>query len=184
LLSVAAVSAHKGHDVLVRALGAVADLPWHCRLVGSLDREPAFVAALRADIAARGLDMRIEFAGPRVGAELEECYATADLLVLASRGETYGMVLAEALAHGVPVLASDVGGVREALGPDRRRPPGLLVPSGDPAALVAALRRWLTDARLRAELRSGAVERRDRLTGWDVTAREVAAALAGLAGSR
>jgi glycosyltransferase involved in cell wall biosynthesis len=182
LLCVAAVSAHKGHDALVQALASVAELPWRCRFVGSLDRDPAFVAALRADVAALRLTERVEFAGPRVGAELEECYATADLVVLASRGETYGMVLAEALAHGVPVLTTDVGGVREALGTDGDRLAGLVVPPGDPPALAAAMRRWLTEPQLRDELRHRAVQRRDGLAGWGVTARELAAVLSRLAG--
>ena len=70
--------------------------------------------------------------------------------MLASRAETYGMVVTEALARGLPVLATEVGGVTEALGhgEDGTRP-GLLVPPGDPAALGAALRAWLEDAELR-----------------------------------
>jgi glycosyltransferase involved in cell wall biosynthesis len=83
----------------------------------------------------------------------------------------------------VPVLTTDVGGVREPLGPEAHRPPGLVVPPGDPPALAAALRRWLTEPQLRDELRRRAVERRDGLAGWDVTTRNVAAALSGLAGS-
>lgn len=182
LLCVAAVSAHKGHDVLVRALAALPEFPWHCRFVGSLERDPAFVDSLRADVASAGLVDRVEFTGPRVGPELADCYAGADLVVLASRGETYGMVLAEALAHGVPVLTTDVGGVREPLGTDGHDPPGLLVPPDDERALAAALHRWLNEPQLRRELRSRAVQRRERLPGWDATAREVAAALAELAG--
>ena len=78
-------------------------------------------------------------------------YAAADALVLATRAESYGMVVTEALARGLPVLATAAGGLPEALGrlPDGRVP-GVLVPPDDPAALAAALRRWLTDARHRA----------------------------------
>jgi glycosyltransferase involved in cell wall biosynthesis len=92
--------------------------------------------------------------------------------VLASRGETYGMVVTEALARGVPVLATDVGGVPEALGHG-----GLLVPPGDPQAFGAALRRWLEDADLRDALRRAARERRASLRGWEDTASAVATAL-------
>ena len=125
---------------------------------------------------------RVRFAGARTGAELDRAYASADLLVLASRAETYGMVVTEALARGVPVLAADVGGVTEALGrgEDGTRP-GLLVAPGDPAALGAALRSWLGDADLRGRLRRAAEERRDSLRRWPATASVVAGVLAGAA---
>ena len=110
--------------------------------VGSLDRDPAFVARLRRRSVDVGLGDRVTFTGPRIGAELDRSYAAADLLVLPSRAEAYGMVVTEALARGLPVVAADVGGVTEALGhgADGIRP-GLLVPPEDPAALGAALRR-------------------------------------------
>ena len=92
--------------------------------MGSLTKAPEFVDDLFHDIKAAGLDDRIELAGPRTGRELEASYAAADLLVLASRGETYGMVVAEALARGLPVVAPRGGGIPEALGqtPDGRMP--------------------------------------------------------------
>jgi glycosyltransferase involved in cell wall biosynthesis len=114
----------------------------------------------------------VQFTGPRTGAALDSAYAAADLLVLASHGETYGMVVTEALARGVPVLATDVGGVPEALAHG-----GLLVPPDDPQAFGAALRRWLEDASLRDALRRAARERRASLHGWEDTASAVAGAL-------
>lgn len=88
------------------------------------------------------------------------------------------MVIAEALARGLPVVATDVGGVPEALGHglDGTRP-GLLVPAGDPAALRGALRAWLEDAELRRRLRAAARERRTSLSDWSTTSSAVAAAL-------
>lgn len=88
------------------------------------------------------------------------------------------MVIAEALARGLPVVATDVGGVPEALGHglDGTRP-GLLVPAGDPAALRDALRAWLEDAELRRRLRAAARERRTSLSDWSTTSSAVAAAL-------
>ncbi len=182
LLCVASVTPAKGHDVLLAALSQNADLDWRCRCVGTLGRAPDFVAALRHTAREAGLADRVELGGPRSGAELEAAYAAADALVLPSRAESYGMVVTEALARGLPVLASDVGGIPEALGfaPDGTRP-GLLVPAGDVDALAVALRRWLRDADLRRTLRAAARQRRPRLVGWSETAHDVARALAGAA---
>jgi glycosyltransferase involved in cell wall biosynthesis len=92
------------------------------------------------------------------------------------------MVVTEALARGLPVLATDVGGVTEALGSGNDRTlPGLLVPPGDPAALGAALRTWLGDPELRGRLRRAARERRASLRPWAATASDVAGVLSGVA---
>ena len=100
--------------------------------------------------------------------------------MLASRAETFGMVVTEALARGLPVLAAEVGGVTEALGHgDDGTRPGLLVAPGDPAALGAALRAWLGDAALRGRLRRAARERRASLRGWPATTSVLAGVLAG-----
>jgi glycosyltransferase involved in cell wall biosynthesis len=182
LLCVAAVTPDKGHDVLLDALATATDLAWRCACVGSLDRDPAFADGVRRRARDGGLGDRVRFHGPRTGPELNRAYAAADLLVLASHAETYGMVVTEALARGLPVLATDVGGVTEALGHGEDGTcPGLLVPPRDPAALGAALRAWLADAELRARLRRAARERRAALRGWPDTASVLAGVLAGAA---
>jgi glycosyltransferase involved in cell wall biosynthesis len=175
LLCVAGVTFEKGHDVLLDALGSIPDRAWHCVCVGSLDRDPAFVETVRRRSLEARLGDRVSFTGPRTRAELERHYAAADLLVLASRVETYGMVVTEALAHGLPVIATETGGLPEALGEgiDGSRP-GVLVAPEDPVALGAALRDWLDDAELRARLRRAAGERRESLPGWSRTALTVA----------
>jgi len=178
LICVAAVTPHKGYDVLAQALAKLADVPWTCLCVGSLTRDPDFVDRLRRQLVAEGLSDRVRLVGSQTATALNDRYAHADLLVLASRGETYGMVVTEALARGIPVVATDTNGLPEALGraPDGSLP-GLLLPPDDPAALGGALRRWLTDADLRRQLRGSARARRTTLTGWAVTAGQVAAAL-------
>jgi glycosyltransferase involved in cell wall biosynthesis len=182
LLCVGAVTPAKGHDVLLDALVTVADLSWRCACVGSLDRAPAFADRVRRRAWEDELRDRVGFSGSRTGLELDHAYAAADLLVLASHAETYGMVVTEALARGLPVLATDVGGVTEALGfgQDGTRP-GLLVPPGDPEALGGALRAWLGDAELRGRLRRAARERRASLRPWAATTSDVACVLAGVA---
>jgi glycosyltransferase involved in cell wall biosynthesis len=180
LLSVAAVIPGKGHDVLLDALAPLAGLRWQCRCVGSLERDPAFVERLRRRVLDGGMDGRVRFSGPQAEADLARSYAEADVLVLPSRAETYGMVIAEALARGLPVVAAEVGGVPEALGhgADGTRP-GLLVRPGDPAALRDALRAWLEDAGLRRRLRAAARERRASLADWSTTTSAVAEVLQG-----
>ena len=176
------MTSDKGHDVLLDALATMTDLSWQCVCVGSLDRDPAFVEGLRRRALDGGLGDRVCFPGPRTGADLDRSYAAADLLVLASRAETYGMVVTEALARGLPVVAAEVGGLTEALGhgADGIRP-GLLVPPDDPAALGAALRAWLGDAELRGRLRRAARERRESLARWSATTSVLAGVLAGAA---
>jgi glycosyltransferase involved in cell wall biosynthesis len=174
-LSVAAVIPGKGHDVLLDALAQLAGLRWQCECVGSLERDPAFVERLRLRLLDGGMEDRVRFSGPLAEADLARSYAAADVLVLPSRAETYGMVIAEALARGLPVVAAEVGGVPEALGrsADGTRP-GLLVPPGDPAALRDALRTWLEDASMRRRLRAAARERRSSLADWSTTSSTVA----------
>jgi glycosyltransferase involved in cell wall biosynthesis len=174
LLCVAAVARHKGHDVLVAALGDLAYQRWHCRCVGSLDRDPRFVGGVRQEARVAGLDGRMEFTGPRTGADLEAAFRSADVLVHPARIEGYGMVVTEALAHGVPVITTATGGLPDALGAtaDGVRP-GLLVPVGDAPALGRAISTWLTDQDLRGRLRSAAKTRRRSLPTWSTTTERV-----------
>ena len=141
---------------------------------------------MRRTARARGIADRVAFVGPCTGADLDARYAAADLLVLASRGESYGMVVTEALARGVPVRG-DLGrrAARVARPRDRTAAcPGMLVPPGDPAALAAALRRWLAEPDLRDRIRKNALVRRKTLTGWAATTKLVADALSTVATTR
>lgn len=178
LVCVATVAPHKGQDVLVQALSRSAELDWTCTLVGSLRTDPPFVAQLRRDIDAAGLAGRITFAGVRTGDALTETYAHADLLVAPSRAESYGMAVAEALARGIPVVATGVGGIAEALG---SADAGLIVPPDDPWALGVVLRRWCTSEAWRRERRQAALAARSARTPWSSTVAIVASTLDGVA---
>jgi glycosyltransferase involved in cell wall biosynthesis len=178
LLCVGAVTATKGQDLLVEALAEVADLDWTCRCIGSLAVDPGFADGVRDRARARGLGERLTFTGPQVGRELDAGYAASDLVIVPSRVETYGMVVTEALARGIPVVGAEVGGLPEALGRlTDRRLPGILVPGGEAAPLALALRRWLADAVLRQSLRAAARERRRSLSGWAETTDRLARVL-------
>jgi glycosyltransferase involved in cell wall biosynthesis len=178
LMCVGVLGRHKGQDLLVEALAGLAERDWHCVLAGPLDRDPDFVEQLQTRITRLGYGHRIRLSGVLTGAALSHAYTTADLLVVPSRSESYGMAVTEALAHGLPVIAAAVGGLPEALGStaDGARP-GQLVPPGDPAALAAALGDWLGDERHRHRLRAAARQRRSTLRGWEQTTQEIANAL-------
>jgi len=178
LICVGVLGRHKGQDLLVEALAGLAGRDWHCVLAGPVDRDPDFAGQLQARITRLRYGHRVRLAGVLTGAALSHAYTTADLLVAPSRAETYGMAVTEALAHGLPVIAADVGGLPEALGAtaDGTRP-GQLVPPGDPAALAAALGVWLGDDRHRRRLRAAARQRRPALPGWEQATREIASAL-------
>lgn len=178
LLCVATVAPHKGHDVLLTALATITDRPWRCTCVGPVDR--SFAARLDRQAQAGRISDRLRYTGPLTGDDLDLAYGRADVLVLASHAETYGMVVTEALARGLPVIATCVGGIAEALGCGTQ--PGLLVPPGDPAALAEALRTWLDDPGLRHGLRKAAGERRATLSDWAATSRRIAHVLTQVAG--
>ena len=141
--------------------------------------------ALRRDVRGAGLDDRFVLTGPRTGPDLDAAYAAADVLVLASRAETYGMVVTEALARGLPVLAADVGGVPEALGTGARRPTaGAARAAGRRDALAGALRRWLPTRTCAAACATRPAAAPGELAGWAETADRVARRARGGGGVR
>jgi glycosyltransferase involved in cell wall biosynthesis len=119
------------------------------------------------------LEDRITLAGELDAAELDGYYDRADVFVLATLQETYGMAVAEALARGLPVVSTTTGAIADLVGDDA----GLLVPPGDTRALAGALGRIVSDDSLRARLAAGARRVRERLPTWERAAAEMAAAL-------
>lgn len=177
LLSIASLIPRKGHDVLIRALAAIRDLDWQARFVGSSDFAPGWAAALRTQAEEAGLTERIIFTG--VVDDLQGQYLGADVFVLPSRFEGYGMVFAEALAAGLPVVAARAGAVADVV-PESA---GLLVAPDDSEALATALRQLLTDDALRRHLQYGARQAAADLPAWADTAAGVAGQLQVVAGA-
>jgi glycosyltransferase involved in cell wall biosynthesis len=173
LLCVASLTPRKGHLVLLEALAGLRDLPWRLTCVGSPERDPAMARAIGAAIERHGLSARVRLIGEQSEAGLRPFYDTADLFVLASHHEGYGMVLAEALARGLPIVATSAGAISDTV----PAAAGILVPPGDPAALAAALRRMLTEPGLRRDLAAGARAARERLPSWADAAQAFAAEL-------
>jgi glycosyltransferase involved in cell wall biosynthesis len=162
LLTIATVTPRKGHLLLAEALAALVLLDWRWRCIGSLERDPANVAALRAALDRGGIAARVDLVGEMPPGRLGEAYRAADCFVLPSFHEGYGMVFAEALAHGLPIVAARAGAVPE-LVPEEA---GLLVPPGDVAALAAALRRMITEPELRRSSAAGARRAGAALPDW------------------
>ena len=171
LLCVATVQPGKGHEQLIEALAPLTSLPWRLTCVGSLTRSPEYVARLRARVRELGLAGRVELVGEVRRAALERHYRRCDLFVLATRFESYGMAVAEALAHGLPVVSTRTGAIPDLVG----RRAGRLVAPGNVAALGAALAAALRDAALLRRWAQGAAAARRRLPRWsDAAARVVA----------
>jgi glycosyltransferase involved in cell wall biosynthesis len=177
LLCVAAIVPRKGHDVLLRALALIRDLPWRLTCVGSLERDPAMIATLRQLIGDLALTDRVRLVGEARGETLETYYASADVFVLPTLHEGYGMVVAEALTAGLPVVATPTGGIPDLVEGEA----GLLVPIGDHAALASAIASVVTDAALRARLAAGARQARSRIPTWDASVGKLVDALISVA---
>jgi glycosyltransferase involved in cell wall biosynthesis len=145
LLAVGAVVPRKGYDVLIEALDQLADLDWQLVIAGDCKRDRATAEELATTIARKRLDQRVCIAGAVNEHELAVLYGDADVFVLASRFEGYGMAYAEAVAHGLPVIGTRTGAVPDTVPAGA----GILVPPDDAAALAAALRSMIADAELR-----------------------------------
>ncbi len=175
LLCVASVTPRKGHVTLIRALAEIADLPWSLTCIGSMQRDPVTPLRVWKEVAKAKLNDRVVFKGELTDtAAIAPFYDRADIFVLPTEYEGYGMAVAEALAHGIPVVSTPTGGIDGLVGTQA----GILVPPGDVKALAAALRRLITDRTERDRLRDGAWSIGSRLPTWEDAARHFGAALA------
>jgi glycosyltransferase involved in cell wall biosynthesis len=176
ILAVGAVSPRKNYELLIDALEPLKNLDWRLTVAGAFDRHPQAVESLKAKIQSTGLDTRVTLAGKVVPATLERFYESADLFVSASLFEGYGMVLAEAMARGLPIVTATGG----AAGDTARRSIALHVAPGNVAEMTGALRRALTDKKLRDNLADAAWEAGRTLPTWHDTARRIAAVILDL----
>jgi glycosyltransferase involved in cell wall biosynthesis len=176
LLAVGAVTPRKGHDVLLAACALIRDLPWRLTIVGDLNRDAGAAARLQQDIARLDLGKHVQVTGAIPGDRLESCYEKADLFVLASHFEGYGMAFAEAIAHGLPVIGTTGGAIPEAVPANA----GVLAPPGDVAALSSALRRLIEDADERGRLAAAAWAAAVELPSWEDAARQFSRAIEGV----
>ena len=173
LLSVATLNPSKGHEILIEALSSVPERGWHLTCAGSVTRHPATADRVRAAMRRLNLEDRVTLVGELDAATLDEYYGRADVFVLATLQETYGMAVAEALARGLPVVSTTTGAIADLVGADA----GLLVPPGNIEALAGALARVIGDDGMRVRLAEGARRVRDRLPNWGQACAKMAAAL-------
>jgi glycosyltransferase involved in cell wall biosynthesis len=176
-LCVATISPRKGYGTLVRALSLIVDRPWHLTIIGSVDRHLPSVEQLRQSLHAAGLEQRVTLAGEADAATISAYYQRSDLFVLATEYEGYGMVVAEALAHGLPVISTPVGAIPDLVGTEA----GVLVPVGDAHGLAGAMAKVLDDPDFRRRLGAGAARVRDRLESWETASTKMADVLTRVA---
>lgn len=142
-------------------------------LVGA-ELEPDYARDVRAVIARARVESRVRWLGSLDGAGVAEQLSFADVLVLPSALEGYGMVLSEALWAGVPIIAARVGAAEELVS---RSGAGLLFEPNDLFGLSTTLERFVADRELRAELRRAAAQSAEHLPRWRDTALSVRATL-------
>ncbi len=175
LLSVGSIVPRKGYDLLVTALSRLTDLPWHLTIVGDRTRDPDTAAALVNQISDLKLEERVTLTGSLYESQLSAAYLGADVFVLASRFEGYGMAAAEAVAYGLPIVATAGGALSRTVAGA-----GMLVPPDDPVALAAALRMLLSNPTERDRWRATARAAAIRLPTWRSTADIVARTIEGV----
>jgi glycosyltransferase involved in cell wall biosynthesis len=170
LLAVGSLVPRKGYDVLVTALAQVKELPWALTIIGAPDRAPDTSRALREQIVATGLEGRISLAGAVDDTTVAQAYDAADLFVMPSLFEGYGMVLTEALARGLPILCT-TGGAAAETAPDSA---ARKVAPGDAAALAKALADLIDNQAVRKQMSDAAWATAQTLPRWHDTATIVA----------
>ena len=144
------VSFRKGFDLLPEVIDGVSDLPVRWLLFMSASEDTEVDEAVR-DLLAR-TDGLVDFHGRE--SDVRKAYALCDIVFVPSRSESFCLVVAEAMANGIPVVAADLDPIKRLLGSEEA---GLIFPNGNPRAAIAALRRLIDDEELR--LRLGAAGR-------------------------
>lgn len=177
-LFVGTCSPRKGVHYLVRAMALLENYPLTLHIIGDLEIDHDYAQEVIRLTRALHLEDRIVFHGLVPQEALWQQYAQADVFVLPSLWEGYGIALLEAMAFGLPIVATRVGAVPELIQDGQN---GLLVPPGDPRGLAMGLRRIFTDTSLRDKLEGESKACRAHLRSWEKVGQEFAALIDGLA---
>jgi glycosyltransferase involved in cell wall biosynthesis len=170
LLAVGSVVPRKGYEILIEALRPLSHIDWRLDIAGALDRSTDTARRLLHAIDAAGFGGRITLHGALEDTRLAELYDRADLFVMPSLYEGYGMVLAEAMARGLAIVCTTGGAAADTVPDDA----ALKVSPGDARALMWVLGRALEDRSLRQSLSDAAWAASARLPRWPDTARRIA----------
>ncbi|HVY14334.1 MAG TPA: glycosyltransferase family 4 protein [Rhodopila sp.] len=172
ILCLAQLIPRKGQDVLLRALSRLFDLDWHLTIAGG-ENDPVYANGLRALAEELNIARHVTFHPEATGEALEALWRNTDLFALTSHYEGYGMVWAEALRRGLPVVATNTGAVPTLIGPNA----GVVCAPGDVEQLSRALRRLIFDPALRRDMAEEAWQAGQALPSWRDQAEKLAAAL-------
>lgn len=173
LIAVGSVIPRKGYDVLLTALARLADLDWRLDIAGAITLSPETTTAISALIAEQGLAPRVCLHGALDATALDAFYHHADVFVLASHYEGYGMALAEAMARGLPIVTTACGPAAAAMPAQA----GLHVSVASAEALAEAIRVMVIDHDRRRDFSDGAWAAGRQLPDWSSTAHTIATVL-------
>ncbi|MEM8798042.1 MAG: glycosyltransferase family 4 protein [Pseudomonadota bacterium] len=162
ILSIGSISERKGHDVMIDALARIKDLRFRLDIAGASFGNDSLLASLKHRTTQAGLDGRVTFHGAVTESELDHLYASADFFALASRYEGYGMVYAEAIVRGLPVIGTDGGAIPDTIPPDC----GLIAKAGDPETLSEHLRTMIENHDVRQAMRQAALAAEPAFPTW------------------
>lgn len=173
LLSVGALVPRKGFDVLITALGQLCELDWQLTIAGDFQRAPEHTDQIKTLIQQLSLEQKIKLVGALPAEQLAKQYEHADVFVLASRYEGYGMAYTEALAWGLPVIGTDGGAAAQTLATAAAK----VVPAGNVQALADVLRVLIANSDKRAKMSAAAFEHAQQLPSWHESGQLFAQAL-------
>ncbi|MDR3524361.1 MAG: glycosyltransferase family 4 protein [Acetobacteraceae bacterium] len=174
VLSIGSLIPRKGHDILLRAMARLFDLDWRLTIAGTERLDPAYAAQIKALAGELGIAGKVTFLGETSGAPLAALWDSADIFALATRYEGFGMVIAEALKRGLPVVVGNGGAAGALIRPDY----GAVCPVDDVEQTSRALRRIIFDTRLRQDMSDAAWSAGRDVPGWKTQADAFAALLA------
>jgi glycosyltransferase involved in cell wall biosynthesis len=173
MLAVGALIPRKGYPILIDGLKELGREDWQLTIVGSPDHDPLESNRIRERVLSSGLRSRVKIAGKVSAKDLQRLFAHADLFVMPSLYEGYGMVLAEAMAHGLPIVCT-TGGAAAETAPDEA---AIKVSPGDAEAFSEAIARVMGDKALCDAMSEAAWEAGRRLPRWSTSVAKIAKVL-------
>ena len=166
LLCVASIIERKGHRFLLDALKGLRELNWHLDCIGMTSSDPELYSDLMQSVDSSDMGDQISFHGSVTEIQIENAYERADIFVLPSLYEGYGMAYAEAIVRGIPVIGTTAGAIPDTV----PKSCGILVAPQNTSALETALRQMITDNELRHQYRKAALDAEPTFPTWSQSA--------------